>query len=328
MKKKVIAVITGGNSTENEISLKSANVVFENIDNNSFEKYLIDIRGNDWIVSLKGNNFKIDKNDFSLTLDKNKIFFDCAYIIIHGNPGENGKLQGYFDMLSIPYTNCNCLTSSITFNKSACKSYLSTFDVNLAKSISLKKNEIIDIEKIIEKVSLPCFVKPAEGGSSVGISKVEKKEELKAAINLAYQCDNQIIIEEYIAGRELTCGIFCYNGEIVKFPVTEIISQNKFFDYEAKYFGKSLEVTPAEINDTLKEKCQTTAAYIYNALNCKGICRVDFICDKNEKLWFLEINTVPGMSAESIIPQQAKELGLSFPELCSMTINEALKDIN
>ncbi|MDP4266313.1 MAG: D-alanine--D-alanine ligase [Bacteroidota bacterium] len=320
---KNIAVITGGESSENKISLESAKVVINNIDKDKYMPYLIVIDGIDWKLNIEGKAVLIDKNDFSFTNNKTKVKFDCAFIVIHGNPGENGRLQGYFDMLHIPYTASGLLSSALTFNKYFCKKYLESFNILTAKSIILLKGDNFKTAKIIEELGIPLFVKPNNGGSSYGISKVKKGDELFQAIIDAFHYDDEIIIEEFINGRELTCGVMKRNNRISTFPVTEIITKNEFFDSEAKYEKKSEEITPANIPQNISEECQELSRKIFEKLNCKGVSRIDYIWT-GEELYFLEINTIPGMTAESIIPKQAEALGLNIKELYDILIEEAI----
>jgi len=327
MNKKNIALLAGGNSGEAEISYKSALIIEQNIDQNLYIVYKIYVHNKDWhYKDTQGNQHQIDKNDFSLSLNGAKIKFDCAFIAIHGTPGEDGMLQGYFDLLNIPYTTCDHTTSAITFNKSFCNKIVQAAGVNISSSVHLFKTQAYDIQHILEEISLPCFVKPNNGGSSIGMSKVNAPEELEASIHKAFMEDDQVLIEEFIEGKELSCGMIKANDKMLVFPLTQIISENEYFDYEAKYQGKSKEVTPAELDEAITIKVKSTAAYLYNKLNCKGIVRFDFILKANsEDLFFLEVNTVPGQSAESIVPQQIRAMGLSIKEVYTMLIEESLK---
>jgi D-alanine-D-alanine ligase len=321
--KKNIALITGGKSSEFKISLESANVVMNNLDKGKYNPYLIVIDGHNWKYNDNNREVLIDKNDFSLILNNKKIKFDCVFIIIHGNPGENGKLQGYFDMLDIPYTTSGVLTSALTFNKFFCKKYLESFNILTAKSLMLTKNEELKIDNILEHLQLPLFVKPNNGGSSYGISKVKTIEEIMPAIKKAFDYDDEIIIEEYISGRELTCGVFRRNKQVEALPITEIISKNEYFDTEAKYEQKSDEITPANVSSEITFKCQEISKIIYQKLQCKGIARIDYILKENN-LYFLEINTIPGMTKESIVPKQAQIANINTMELYNILIEEAL----
>jgi len=323
--KKKIAIVAGGNSGEREISLKSAAVVKANLDPKKFEGYIIDIHHHDWIyIDEKKKKRSIDKNDFTIKLNNRKIKFDVVFIAIHGTPGEDGKLQGYFDLLGIPYTSCGQVTSALTFNKSYTNKVVSAFGVKTSKSVHLFKTNIINIKRILNEVTLPCFVKPNNGGSSVGMSKVKKEKDLKPAIVKAFKEDNEVLVEEFAQGTEITCGVFRSKGNLIVFPITEIVSKKEFFDYEAKYSaGKSEEITPARISTQTEAECKATSCLIYNKLNCKGVVRIDYIVT-SKGISFLEVNTVPGLSEMSIIPQQAKSMGFSIDKLFTMIIEEAL----
>jgi D-alanine-D-alanine ligase len=327
MSKKNIALLAGGNSGEAEISFKSAIIIEQNIDKTLYNVFKINLYKTDWhFVDEKGEKHQIDKNDFSLTLNNKKINFHCAFIAIHGTPGEDGRLQGYFDLLDIPYTTCDHTTSSITFNKSYCNKIVAAAGINVSNSVHLFKPQAYTVQHILEQISLPCFVKPNNGGSSIGMSKVNHKNELEAAIQKAFHEDDQVLIEEFIEGKELTCGLIKANDNLLVFPLTQIITENEYFDYEAKYKGKSKEVTPAEVDEAVTIKVKSTAAYLYNKLNCKGVVRFDFILkDKTNDLYFLEVNTVPGQSAESIVPQQIRAMGMTIMEVYTMLIEESLK---
>lgn len=326
MNKKNIALLAGGNSGEAEISYKSASIIEQNIDDTLFITYKISILQKDWHYTDKeGIAYQIDKNDFSLNINGNKIVFDCVFIAIHGTPGEDGMLQGYLDLLRIPYTTCDHTTSAITFNKSYCNKIVQSYGINTANSVHLFSHLPYNTGYILNDISLPCFVKPNNGGSSIGMSKVTRAEDLKDAIEKAFKEDHQVIIEEFIKGKELTCGMINTKTGLIVFPITQIISENEYFDYEAKYQGKSKEVTPAEVDETLANKVKSTSAYLYNKLNCKGIVRFDYIYkEETEELFFLEVNTVPGQSAESIVPQQARAMGMSIKKLYTLLIEASI----
>ena len=323
--KKNIAIITGGNSGEYEISLKSAQNIVNSLDKNLYHAFLIHLRGDEWTYTHTDSTvYNIDKNDFTLTMNDKKIFFDCVFIAIHGDPGENGKLQGYFDMLKIPYTGCDAAVSALTFNKNSCNRVAASYGIKTAASVCLFKNEPIDETAILEAVGLPCFVKPCNSGSSVGMSKVNQKEELLTALQKAFACDNQVLIEKFIDGREITCGVMRRDNRVQALAVTEIISKRKYFDFEAKYNPNLAdEITPAQIPPQVEKLCKETAEKIYKILNCKGITRSDFIYNETG-LYFLEINTIPGQTNESIIPKQVRYLGLDFTQLCTQIIEEAV----
>lgn len=321
--KKNIAIFAGGNSGEYEISLKSGKVIERNIDKTHFNTWFIHVKGRSWTYQLEnGPLVEIDKNDCSLTLPEGKIIFDAIFIAIHGTPGENGILQGYFELMNIPYTSSDVLTSALTFNKSFCNRVVKTHGVQVSPSVHLYANEAYSEKEIVNTTGLPCFVKPCNSGSSVGMSKVNSLEELKPAIDLAFQHDDQILIEHFIKGREITCGVFKSKGELVTLPITEIVSKKEFFDYEAKYTtGMAEEITPAPINEETATKCRDTSAFLYGRLNCKGVVRFDYIFN-DDGLFFLEVNTIPGQSENSIVPQQARCMGISITDLYTLLLNE------
>jgi len=326
MTKPKIAVVTGGTSSELEISLQSAKIINENLDKNKFDTYIVVLEAQNWYVVENNTHLPIDKNDFSYTNNKGeKIVPDCVFTAIHGTPGEDGKLQGYFDLLSIPYTNGGVLSSSLTFHKFACKNYMKPFEVvKMANDIELIKEQEIDIDKIIATVGLPCFVKPSLSGSSCGISKVKQKSELQDAINKAFVESNDVIIEQFIQGIELTSGVLKTKNATVLLPVTEVVSHKEFFDYEAKYNASlSDEITPARISEADTLRCQQTSSKIYDILKCSGVVRVDYILSGND-LYFLEINTVPGMAANSIIPKQVRTAGLKLTDFYTQMIEDKL----
>ena len=319
---KTIAVVAGGDSSEFDISVKSANEVWKAL-SSRYEVYIIMIQGINWFwEDQKGRYHNIDKNDFSLITDDYKVRFDAVFIAIHGTPGENGLLQGYLDIMNIPYTSCGQFCSALTFNKQACKLFLKEYKVPMADAILVRKGEQIDYASIVKQTGLPCFVKPNNSGSSFGVTKVKKKEDLLSAIETAYIESNEVMIEAFMDGREVACGVVKTKIKTIVLPVTEIISKNEFFDYEAKYTpGKSDEVTPADMPTTIIQEIQRLSSLIYDLLDCKGIVRVDFIV-VNLKPYFLEINTVPGMTAESIVPKQSAAAGIPLNELYSMVIED------
>jgi D-alanine-D-alanine ligase len=319
---RTIAIVAGGDSSEYEVSVKSANEVC-NVLSSKYIVYIIIIRGTNWYwEDTKGRYHNINKNDFSLVTDDYHIRFDAVFIAIHGTPGENGLLQGYFDMMDIPYTSCSAFCSALTFNKQACKLYLKEYTIPMAEAILIRKGENIDNKSIISRTGLPCFVKPNDSGSSFGVTKVKKKEELIPAIEKAFGESNEVMIEAFINGREVACGVVKTKNKKLVLPVIEIISKNEFFDYEAKYSpGKSEEVTPADLPQSVTEEIQRLSSLVYDLLGCKGIVRVDFIIVKDQP-WFLEVNTVPGMTAESLVPKEAKAAGIELLDLYSMVIEE------
>lgn len=320
---KTIAVIEGGYSHEKVVSLKSAETVFNNIDTNLYVPYKIRIDDEGWFVFIKDKKIPINRSDFSFQLNKKAITFDLAFIVIHGTPGEDGKLQAYFDMIGLPYTTCSHLASTLTFNKFVCNQFLKGFGIKVADSVLVKKNEVIIPAAIVEKVGLPCFVKPVDGGSSFGVTKVKEAKELKAAIEKALAHGTQALIEAFMKGREVTNGIYLSKKGIKVLPITEIITQNEFFDFDAKYLGQSQEITPANLSKELEVKIKSITKNIYQLLDLKGICRVDYIIVNNQP-HLIEINTVPGQSAQSLIPQMAAYEGISLKELFSEVIEVAL----
>src|SRR6266487_525213 len=324
--KKNIALVTGGFSGEAVISYKSAVTIDNNLDREKFDVYKIDVRPEGWFYELEGRKIEIDKNDFSLLLDGRRIEFDAVFIGMHGTPGEDGKLQGYFDTLNIPYTSCDAATSALTFNKRFTVAIAAFSGINVAKSEVLIKNNFQSPDEVANKLRFPVFVKPNNGGSSIGMSKVNQlSDEFGTAIEKAFKEDDQVLIEEFIAGREFTVGVFKTKGNIIVLPITEVISQKDFFDYEAKYEGASSEVTPAEVDEVVADKIRDAAAKIYRVFNCRGVVRIDFIYNEATRQPFmLEINTIPGQSEASIVPQQVRAMGWSLKEFYTKLIEEAL----
>lgn len=327
--KKNIALLAGGYSGEYVISIQTAQTIEKNLDQSIYNIYKIIIDRDGWRHEAGGRMIAVDKNDFSLTIDGNKITFDCVFIAIHGTPGEDGRIQGYLDMLNIPYTTCNAIVSALTFNKSYCNKVVKSFNVvNIANSVHLIKSESFSIGAILEQIKLPVFVKPNESGSSLGVSKVKNVEELLPAIEKAFKEDNQVLIEEFIEGRELTIGVYKANGRLYALPATEIVSKNEFFDYEAKYTpGVTNEITPAIIDAGLKEQLESKAQYIYRHLNCRGVVRMDFILQRStNKLFFLEVNTMPGQSENSIVPQQVWASGRALKDFYGELLEDCMKN--
>ncbi len=325
--KKNIAIITGGDSSEVVISLKSAGQVIKHIDRDKYDPYLVYIREDDWHVKTgpdDGVEIPVNKNNFSFTLDGREIRFDYAFIAMHGPPGEDGKLQAYFDLLHIPYSSSGVLSLALTFNKYACKNILSHAGILTADAYLIRKSMTWDADEIIKRTGLPCFIKPNSGGSSFGVSKISLAEELKAAINKALEEDSEVLVESFIPGREFTCGALRLAGREFTFPVTEVIPKNDFFDYESKYTkGMAEEITPARIPDELARECQSMTAKIYDVLDCRGLVRIDFIINKG-KPYFLEVNGIPGMSEMSIIPIQLRHLGHTEKEIYNRIIEESI----
>lgn len=326
--KRNIALIAGGYSGEYVISIQTAATIKKNLNPEKYVVYTIIITRDAWYYEdAKGEKIYVDKNDFSLTLDGQKILFDCVFIAIHGTPGEDGRFQGYLDMMGLPYTSCDAITSALTFNKSYCNKVVKDFNiVHIANSVHLIKGEPYSVGNILEQLKLPVFVKPNEGGSSLGVSKVKTVAEILPAIEKAFKEDSQVLIEEYIEGREITIGVYRVGQYLYTLPPTEIISENEFFDYEAKYTaGVANEITPAPIPEDVLEQLQSKAAYIYRHLNCRGVVRIDFILQKNtRKLFFLEVNTMPGQSENSIIPQQVRVTGNTLEAFYESLIEDCL----
>lgn len=321
--KKNIAIVCGGYSKEEVVSLKSAGQIAQVIDTEKFNAYTVLITRDSWVVKLDNTQVDIDKNDFSFLGGNKKVKFDAVLMAIHGAPGEDGKLQSYFEMLNIPLTTCNAFVSALTFNKYATKLYLKDAGVKMADSVFLRKKDAVDAGAIVEKLGLPMFVKPNNAGSSFGVNKVKKTGELMPAIEKAFIEDHEVLIEPFIGGGEFTCGVFKSKHENIVFPVTEIVSKTEFFDYEAKYEGMADEITPARLSAEKTARIQKKASEIYDLLNCNGIVRVDFLMEGND-FYFMEINTVPGMSQESIVPQQVRAHGMEVKEFYTKLIEDAL----
>ncbi len=323
--KKNIAIIMGGYSSEYKISLTSGNVVYQNLDKTKYNAYRIHIFKDKWVyVDDADQEFAIDKNDFSVTIDNNKITFDCVFNAIHGSPGEDGYMQGYFKLLNLPHTSCGMYQAAVTFNKRDCLSILKPYGILTAESYYLNLGDPVNEEDIIAKVGLPCFVKANKAGSSFGITKVHKKEDLQQAIDHAFKEDDEIIIESFLDGTEVSVGVITYKGETKVLPITEIVSENDFFDYEAKYLGKSQEITPARLTKVQEDKVNTVAKKVYEILKMTGFSRSEYIFKNNEP-HLLEMNTIPGLTNASILPQQAQVAGISMADLFSNAIEEALK---
>ncbi|HEX5152895.1 MAG TPA: D-alanine--D-alanine ligase [Parafilimonas sp.] len=323
--KKKIALLTGGYSREAEISYQSVITVNNNVDRKKFDVYVIDITPEGWFYEdANGEKISIDKNDFSLMLGEQKINFDGVLMCIHGTPGEDGKLQGYFDCIGLPYTTCDAATSALTFNKRYTVAVAGFAGINVARSLHIFRNDVINEEDIFNNLKFPVFVKPNNGGSSIGMSKVnEPSGEIGIALQKAFREDDQVLIEEFIEGREFTIGVFRTKGEIITLPVTEVRSKKEFFDFEAKYKGMSEEITPAEADPAIIEKVQAAARKIYSVLNCRGVVRIDFIYNEERgQPYMLEVNTVPGQSAASIVPQQVKAMGWTLEQFYTALIEE------
>lgn len=331
--KKNIALLIGGYSAEYEISIKSGKVIASHLDHTLFNVFPVSITESNWYYTdNEGNKFEVNRNDFSLQTSSGRISFDAAFIGIHGTPGEDGKLQGYLDMTGIPYNTCGRATSALTFNKFFCNEFAGRMGVNVAKTFYLHKRDTISTENIISVTGLPCFVKPNSNGSSIGITKVKKMEDLLPAIENALQEDDEVLIQEFIPGTEITCGIFEEKGELRILPLTQIISHKEWFDYEAKYTdGLADEITPAPIAEPLAEICREISAMLYRKLNCRGIVRFDYILTPenhtiSNAFYFLEVNTVPGLSEASIVPRQAASVGISLKQLFTTVLTETIEN--
>ena len=322
--KKNIAIIMGGYSSEYEISLKSGQVVYDTLDKSKYNTYRIHIFKEKWVfVNDMSEEFSVDKNDFSVLVNETRINFDCVFNAIHGSPGEDGFMQGYFELLDIPHTSCNMYQAALTFNKRDCLSALKPYGIKTATSYFVNLGDTVDEDAIINKVGLPCFVKANRAGSSFGITKVYKKEGIQNALDVAFKEDDEVIIESFLDGVEISVGVINYKGETIVLPLTEIVSENDFFDYEAKYLGKSQEITPARIDDDKAEMVRSLAKKVYNVLKLKGFSRSEYIF-KNGEPHLLEVNTVPGLTAASILPQQAAEAGISMSALFENAIESSL----
>lgn len=323
MSKKNIAIIMGGYSSEVDISIKSGTVVYNHMDKNKYNPFKVLVLKEGWYAEMKEGKFPINKDDFSITINEEKVVFDCVFNAIHGDPGENGVILAYLDLIGVKHTSAPFYQMALTFNKRDCLSVVKEYDIPTAVSYYLNKGDEIDTGKIIDKVGLPCFVKPNNAGSSFGISKVYKEIDLVLAIKKAYKEDSQILIESFLDGTEVSVGVISYKGATTVLPITEIVSENDFFDYAAKYEGKSQEITPARISAEIKIKVETIAKKVYEVLNMSGFTRSEYIL-VDEVPHFIEMNTVPGLTEESILPQQAQEAGVSLTELFDNAIEMAL----
>lgn len=318
-----VAIVAGGDSGEYAISMKSGKQVEKHLDLTRFRPYLVEIKGKQWFYRIGTKKFPVDRNDFSLTIGKRKVTFGIVFNAIHGTPGENGRLQGYFDMLGIPYTSSGVTTSALTFNKQYCKNVVAAAGINTAPSVHLLHPPDDPLQAVAD-LTMPLFIKPNNGGSSVGMSKVGRRDELAPALEKAFREDNEVIVEEFVKGRELTCGVLSTGGDITALPVTEIISKKDYFDYEAKYMkGMAKEVVPADVPEAVALRCSEISVMLYRKLNCRGVVRFDYIFN-GESFFFLEVNTVPGLSSASIVPKMAHAHGWSFTELLTRLIEEAL----
>lgn len=324
MKKKVV-VIAGGNSSEYEISIQSGNHVYSEIDAERYDKYLMILQGRDWRVEIGDRKYPVDKNDFSFEYEGRKVVFDFAYITIHGNPGENGMLQGYLDMMGVPYSTCSTLCEAMTFDKYTCTNYLQSFGISTTTPVLLCRGKAYDKEAILKAVGLPCFVKPNAEGSSFGVSKVKTSEAFDEALKIAFGKCKEVLVEAFLDGTEFTCGLYKAGDKKVIFPVAEVVPKKEFFDYEAKYDASmSDEIIPGRFSEDITERIQEMASEVYELLRCEGIIRMDgFVCG-NEVI-MLEVNTTPGMTANSFIPKMVKAMGANLKDILTEIIEQKLK---
>ena len=321
---KNIAIIAGGNSSEYEVSMKSGKNIYDEVDENRYNKYLVVLKERDWHVEIGEEKFPVDKNDFSFTRDGEKILFDFAYITIHGVPGENGLLQGYLDMMGVPYGCCNVLASALTFDKHTCNTYLKSYGVNVADSVMLIRGMTYDVNEIINEVGLPCFVKPNAEGSSFGVTKVKEAAQLEDALKKAFALCREVLIETFIDGTELTCGVVKAGDMDITMPIAEVVPKNEFFDFEAKYDPtKSDEIIPARISPELTNRIKTLSSMIYDILRCEGIIRVDYIV-RDDEIFMLEVNTTPGMTSNSFVPKMVRAMGGTLREVLTKIIDNKL----
>ena len=318
--KRTIAIVCGGDSSEHDVSLRSAQGLYSFFDKERYNVYIVDMKGLDWHVELPdGTTAKIDRNDFSFLEDGQKKTFDYAYITIHGTPGENGLLQGYFDLIGLPYSTSGVLVEAMTFDKFVLNQYLRGYGVSVADSLLIRKGyeEIVSDDEVEERIGMPCFVKPAADGSSFGVSKVKNKDQLAPAIRKAMMESPEVMVESYLEGTEITQGVYKTREKSVLFPITEVVTSNEFFDYDAKYNGQEQEITPARIPADVAERVGKITSHIYDILHCNGIIRIDYIISKEGKISMLEVNTTPGMTATSFIPQQVRAAGLEMKDVLS-----------
>ena len=321
---KNIAIIAGGNSSEHEVSMKSGKNIYNEIDETRYNKYLVVLKERDWHVEIGEEKYPVDRNDFSFTRNGEKILFDFAYITIHGVPGENGLLQGYLDMMGVPYGCCNVLASALTFDKHTCNTYLKSYGVNVADSVMLSRGMEYDVNEIINEVGLPCFVKPNAEGSSFGVTKVKEAAQLEDALKKAFALCREVLVETFIDGTELTCGVVKAGDMDITMPIAEVIPKNEFFDFEAKYDPtKSDEIIPARISPELTNRIKTLSSMIYDILRCEGIVRVDYIVREDE-IFMLEVNTTPGMTSNSFVPKMVRAMGGTLREVLTKIIDNKL----
>ena len=325
--KRTIAIVCGGDSSEHDVSLRSAQGLYSFFDKERYNVYIVDIKGLDWHVELPdGTTAKIDRNDFSFVEDGKKKLFDYAYITIHGTPGENGLLQCYFELIDLPYSTSGVLVEALTFDKFVLNQYLRGYGVSVADSLLIRKGyeELVSDDEIDERIGMPCFVKPAADGSSFGVTKVKNKDQLAPAIRKAMMESPEVMVESYLEGTEITQGIYKTHDKTVVFPITEVVTSNEFFDYDAKYNGQVQEITPARISKDIADRVSQITSHIYDILHCNGIIRIDYIISKEGKISMLEVNTTPGMTATSFIPQQVRAAGLSMADVLADIVENQL----
>ena len=321
--KRTIAIIAGGDSSEYGVSLQSAKGIYSFIDKERYNLYIVILTKHNWEALLPdGERSAIDKNDFSFFHNGDKVIPDFAYITIHGTPGENGILQGYFELIGIPYSTCNVLTSALTFSKFTLNQYLKGFGIRIAESMLIHKGHDVSEDTIIEKIGLPCFIKPNDSGSSFGVTKVTSREAIQPALEKAFKESDDVMVEAFMQGTEIANGCYKTKKNSIVFPITEVVSKNEFFDYNAKYKGEVTEITPARLSPELTSRVQKLTSAIYDILGCKGIVRVDYIITEGEKINMLEVNTTPGMTATSFIPQQVKAAGLNITDVMTDIIED------
>ena len=316
--KRNIAIVCGGDSSEHDVSLRSAQGLYSFFDKERYNVYIVDVKGQDWHVELEdGTTVQIDRNDFSFVENGKAMLFDYAYITIHGTPGENGILQGYFDLVDIPYSTSGVLVEAMTFDKFVLNQYLRGYGVSVADSLLIRRGyeHQVSEDEIEQRIGMPCFVKPAADGSSFGVSKVKNKDQLAPAIRKAMMESDEVMVEQYLEGTEVTMGIYKTHQRSVLLPITEVVTQNEFFDYNAKYNGQVQEITPARLSDDITRRVREITSYIYDILHCNGIIRIDYIISKEGKISMLEVNTTPGMTVTSFIPQQVKAAGMNMTDV-------------
>lgn len=322
--KRIIAIVAGGDSKENHVSLRSAATILKHMDRDRYEPYLVEIEEKRWEAHLpEGVREPIDRNDFSFTHNGEKRVFDYAYITIHGTPGENGILEGYLRLMRIPFSTCDVLPSALTFNKFMLNKILKSCKIDVAESMRIRKGDAVDPDEVIRKVGMPCFIKPTDGGSSFGTTKVRTREQIIPAMEEAFKENFEIMIESFMEGIEVTNGYYRTRKREMRLPVTEVVSKTEFFDYEAKYNGMVEEITPARISDELRDRIQDITAFIYDFLGCHGVIRNDYIITEGNKINLLEVNTTPGMTDTSFIPQQIRAAGMSLTEMLTEIIEDS-----